>query len=86
LLKNIHNPTTSDALSFIEKYHKSKPDKTMLLLVGDCMVDYHGRARSLLDWGERMVMIKEDGTVLVHGTVTYMPLIQLLEQKNGVWV
>ena len=38
----------------------------MLLLIGDCMVDYRGRAQSLLDWGERIVMIKQDGNVLVH--------------------
>lgn len=61
MLKNILNPTASDAFTFIEKYHKSKPDKTMLLLVGDCMVDYRGRARSFLDWGERIIMIKDAG-------------------------
>ncbi len=38
----------------------------MLLLIGDCMVDYRGRAQSILDWGERIVMIKQDGNVLVH--------------------
>lgn len=38
----------------------------MLLIAGDCMVDYKGRARSFLDWGERMIMIKEDGNVIVH--------------------
>ena len=30
------------------------------------MVDYRGRAQSLLDWGERIIMIKQDGNVLVH--------------------
>jgi len=66
LINSIVNPTPSDAKDFMEKHHKSNPDKTMLLLVGDCMVDYLGRARSFLDWGERMMMIKQDGTVLVH--------------------
>ncbi len=46
----------------------------MLLVVGDCMVDYHGRARSLLDWGERMIMIKQDGAVLVHQPVLREPV------------
>jgi len=64
----------NESLSFIDKYHKSKPDKTMLLVVGDCMVDYHGRARSLLDWGERMIMIKQDGAVLVHQPVLREPV------------
>jgi len=66
MLKNIVNPSSSDALVFIEKYHRSKPDKTLLMLIGNCMVEYRGRARSLLDWGERVMMIKQDGAVLVH--------------------
>ena len=74
MLKNIVNPSSSDALAFIVKYHRSKPDKTLLLLVGNCMVDYRGRARSLLDWGERVVMIKQDGTVLVHRPVMREPV------------
>jgi RecB family endonuclease NucS len=47
-------------------YHTSKPDKTMLTMVGDCQVNYRGRARSILDWGERLYIIKQDGTILVH--------------------
>jgi hypothetical protein len=74
LLKNLYNPTSADALLFIERYHKSKPDKTFLLIVGDCMVDYRGRARSFLDWGERVVMIKQDGTLLVHQPVMREPV------------
>jgi RecB family endonuclease NucS len=74
LPKTILNPSSSDALAFIEKYHRSKPDKTLLILIGDCMVDYRGRARSLLDWGERVVMIKQDGTVLVHRPVMREPV------------
>ena len=74
MLKNIVNPTAVNSLDFIETYHKSKPEKTMILLVGNCMVDYRGRARSLLDWGERVVMIKQDGTVLVHRPVMREPV------------
>jgi endonuclease len=74
LLKTILNPSSSDALEFIDRYHKSKPEKTMILLIGNCMVDYRGRARSLLDWGERVVMIKQDGTVLVHRPVMREPV------------
>jgi len=74
LVNNIVNPTPKMALDFIKTYHKSKPDKTMLVLIGDCMIDYHGRARSLLDWGERVVMIKQDGTVLVHQPVMREPV------------
>ena len=38
------------------------------------MVNYKGRARSLLDWGERIVMIKQDGAVLVHQPTMRIPI------------
>jgi RecB family endonuclease NucS len=38
------------------------------------MVDYQGRARSFLDWGERLVMIKQDGAVLVHQPILREPV------------
>lgn len=38
------------------------------------MIDYRGRAKSLLDWGERVIMIKQDGAVLVHQPVLREPV------------
>ena len=74
MIHDILNPKSSDAMKFIEKYHKSKADKTLLLLIGDCMIDYRGRARSFLDWGERVIMIKQDGAVLVHQPIMREPV------------
>ncbi len=37
-----------------------------LLLVGNCWANYRGRASSTLEPGERIVIIKEDGSVLIH--------------------
>lgn len=45
-----------------------------LLIVGNCWVDYQGRARSKLEPGERIVVIKEDGSVLVHRPTGYEPV------------
>jgi RecB family endonuclease NucS len=74
LTNNIVNPSAMDAYNFIEKYHKSKAEKTFLMIIGDCMIDYRGRARSFLDWGERIIMIKQDGTVLVHQSTMREPV------------
>ena len=74
LTRNIINPSATDALKFIKSNHLSKPDKTLLIIIGDCMIDYQGRARSFLDWGERIIMIKQDGTVLVHQPVMREPV------------
>jgi hypothetical protein len=73
-MHTVLHPSASDALHFIKEYHTLKPEKTMLLVMGECMVDYQGRARSLLDWGERIIMIKQDGTVLVHQPVMREPV------------
>jgi len=73
-MHTVLHPTASDALHFIKEHHSSRPEKTMLLVMGECMVDYHGRAKSLLDWGERLIMIKQDGTVLVHQPVMREPV------------
>jgi RecB family endonuclease NucS len=73
-MHTVLHPSASYALKFIKEYHTSKPEKTMLLVMGECMVDYQGRAQSLLDWGERVIIIKQDGTVLVHQPVMREPV------------
>ena len=35
-------------------------------MIGDCRIDYTGRAKSVLGFGERIVLVKHDGTVIVH--------------------
>jgi RecB family endonuclease NucS len=56
--------TVSEAIS----QHKT------LLVVGKCWVHYLGRAKSKLEPGERILMIKEDGSLLVHRSVGYEPV------------
>lgn len=45
-----------------------------LLVVGNCCVEYQGRASSKLGPGERIVIIKEDGALLVHRPTGYEPI------------
>jgi RecB family endonuclease NucS len=45
-----------------------------LLVVGNCWVHYLGRARSKLESGERILIVKEDGSLLVHRSVGYEPV------------
>ena len=46
----------------------------MVTIVGRCRVEYAGRARSFLDYGDRLVILKPDGTVMVHGDSKREPL------------
>jgi len=45
-----------------------------LIIVGNCRVDYRGRASSRLEAGERIVLLKNDGSVLVHRSSGYEPV------------
>lgn len=64
------NPSLEEAVEVIKEDVKRR----VLLIVGDCWVDYRGRASSKLDRGERIVIIKEDGALLVHRPRGYEPV------------
>lgn len=40
--------------------------RRVAIIVGDCEVEYRGRASSMLESGERVVLIKDDGALLIH--------------------
>ena len=45
-----------------------------LIVIGNCWVHYQGRAKSKLEPGERILIVKEDGSLLVHRSVGYEPV------------
>lgn len=60
------------------KLSRSIRDREMVLLLCNCSVEYSGRAVSTLGWGDRLVLVKPDRTVLVHkpdgrNPVNWMP-------------
>ena len=65
------NPTLSDAAEALGKAFRAR---SLAIIVGTCRVDYEGRASSTLEWGERIAMIKQDGSVLVHRPTGYEPV------------
>jgi RecB family endonuclease NucS len=66
MIQNIINPNCEESLDFINKYYKCYNGNNSVIIIGDCMVNYHGRAKSLLDWGQRIIIIKQDSTILIH--------------------
>lgn len=42
--------------------------------VADCAIQYQGRARSMLHRGERLIILKPDGTFLVHSATKAKPV------------
>ncbi|MEM2107978.1 MAG: endonuclease NucS [Candidatus Bathyarchaeia archaeon] len=65
------NPRLAEAAAAIEKAFTQR--KT-LIVAGKCCVRYAGRANSTLEPGERILIIKEDGSLLVHRPVGYEPV------------
>ena len=74
--KTIHilNPLHATAQHFIQENHIETPQKTTLIMLGRCKIEYQGRAKSFLDWGERIIIVKSDGTVLVHKDTQRNPI------------
>ncbi|MFQ5762514.1 MAG: endonuclease NucS [Candidatus Bathyarchaeia archaeon] len=48
--------------------------RSLVILIGNCRVDYEGRASSTLTPGERFLIIKPDGSVLIHRPTGYEPV------------
>jgi len=67
----VQNPGVEKAVSLVRD---ALSKRKTLLIVGNCWVDYRGRASSKLKVGERIVILKEDGSLLVHRPLGYEPV------------
>lgn len=65
------NPSIEVARSVVETGLDSE---ALVTIFGECTVDYEGRAESTLGPGDRHVMCKPDGTVLVHTDEGHQPV------------
>lgn len=64
-------PPIDEAAAILEKAFRSR---SLVFVIGNCRVDYEGRASSTLEWGERITIVKQDGSVLVHRPFGYEPV------------
>ncbi len=64
----VRDPDAATALAFLQESLRrlGAGRGSLLEVLGDCQVHYQGRARSLLNRGERLVLLKPDGTLLIH--------------------
>jgi RecB family endonuclease NucS len=70
-LEVLTEPTLAGAAAMIEK---AFAQRRTLIVAGNCHVHYVGRANSKLEPGERLLIIKSDGSLLVHRPVGYEPV------------
>jgi RecB family endonuclease NucS len=71
MIQILPNPQIGEAAELIKK---GIIKRESILIVGNCWVSYEGRASSRLEPGERVVLIKEDGALLVHRSTGYEPI------------
>lgn len=57
------NPSIKEAREILERGLKNK---AILIITACCRVYYEGRAKSILEYEDRVVIIKPDGSFLVH--------------------
>ncbi|MFC1803470.1 endonuclease NucS [Thermoproteota archaeon] len=67
----LQNPSLEKAVNVIKlgiSRHRT------VVIAGKCTVDYNGRASSTLKEGERLIILKPDGSALVHRPKDYSPI------------
>ena len=70
-LSVLTEPTLTEAAKLIENAFAKR---RTLIIAGTCNVHYVGRASSTLEPGERILIIKADGSLLVHRPIGYEPV------------
>lgn len=70
-LLTLSYPKLEEASAIIDK---AFTQRRTLIVAGLCSVYYVGRAKSTLEPGERLLIIKEDGSLLVHRPTGYEPV------------
>jgi len=70
-VRAVERPSVSEALNLVQEGLRQG---RVVLLVGRCSVDYVGRASSRLGLGDRVVIYKPDGSILVHRPEGYEPV------------
>ncbi len=65
------NPDTHRTFEII---NEGLSKKAVIVIMACCKVNYEGRARSKLGSGDRMIIIKSDGSFMVHQNINLEPV------------
>jgi len=70
-LRFLYMPNLTD----VEKLLKNCiENRRIIILIGSCIVNYFGRASSTLTRGERIILIKSDGSIQIHRSKEVSPV------------
>jgi len=56
-----------------EEFNKLK-SKYVIIMYLKCSVEYEGRAKSYIDFADRLLISKPDGTLMIHGAIKREPI------------
>lgn len=59
----LENPDLRESFNLL---NEGLSKRALIIVVGCSRVYYEGRAKSKLDWGDRTIIIKQDGSFLIH--------------------
>lgn len=59
---------------YLAKINNALSRGELLIIIGNCTVDYTGRGESKLTDGDRVVIVKNDGAVIIHRPFGYKPV------------
>lgn len=65
------NPSFEDT---VELFRRSIVEGMVLIIVGECSVEYRGRGVTSLEVGSRIIIAKPDGTLLIHTATNVEPV------------
>lgn len=69
-MRALTSPDPEAAVQFL----RAELHRSLVQVVGLCEIQYQGRAQSALSLGERLILLKPDGTLLVHTAVRIKPV------------
>lgn len=67
----LKSPSNEEAVNILKGGFK---DHRSIIIVGSCSINYKGRASSQLGEGERIIILKPDGSALIHRPKDYPPV------------
>lgn len=63
-----------DSLDELAKELNNSFGKKMINIYGECQASFDGRIKSFIPWGHRVVILKKDGSFLMHSTEGVKPV------------
>lgn len=61
-------------MELLDRFNRDVNERKTVFIVCDCNIEYWGRSRSIIDHGDRLVLVKPDTTLLVHSLKGFKPV------------